>query len=90
MNHYSIKGYKRITKSIARKLWNSNWNSNTELVLCPCKLMPFTEWHNERIVTMQDHEMEHSFDAMVNNFTYYNCQYNETGYYPSFYMKELQ
>lgn len=34
-----------------------------------------------------DNADEANFQSLINDFTYYNCNY-ETGYYPHFYLKE--
>ena len=74
---------KRISKATARKMWNNGEN----FIMVPCKLSPkglsacFTrcdlsnEWERS------------SFDALVNEFTFYNCT-RETGPYVAFYLEE--
>lgn len=69
----------KINKTAARKLWNEN----KPFVIVSCNLRPESgiifrpEWKNN----FRD------FDAMVNNFEYYNCRNSETGRRAAYYVK---
>ncbi len=93
MNQVEIEGWMRISKSMARKLYDAGQT----IRVCPCKVNPCNEYYplsfdmnKEDDVysepTMFDWEIK--FDTRVNRFEYYNCQYNETGKYSAFYVKK--
>lgn len=72
---------KQLTKPQARKAYEAR----KVIIIAPCKCRvdgPFAfrmnpDWIDEF----------NSFDQMVSNFTYYNCN-NEMGRYPRFYIDE--
>ena len=75
----------RVSKAKARKLFESG----ETVVMCPAKLYPFGYCRYGIHVSLPpdvDTEL-HSFDAVLNNFLYYNCTCNETGLYASFYAR---
>ena len=74
--------YKRISKKEAKK----RFMAGSVMIIAPCNLQLFTNWGGWALLdggcgTNDGKE----FDATVNLFTYYNCNY-ELGYYPSFYV----
>ena len=75
---------KRISKNAARKLWESNQN----FTMVPCKLSPYRlgALCTNCDLSSEDIECRRSFDKLVNEFTFYNCN-NETGRYPAFYIE---
>lgn len=82
-NEIECIGYKRINKAKARKEYN---NGNVVFIL-PCKVRFNNAWIQPRIVSKDFYDSE-DFDKIVNAYEYYNCQYNETGKYASYYFKE--
>lgn len=47
----------------------------------------FAEEVASRLTSEYEHERNAAaFDTFVQNFEWYNCQHNETGYYTSFYL----
>lgn len=68
--------YQKIDKRTARKLYNTG----VEVLIIPCKCNPHGAWITG--ITLINNERP--FDALVNEFEYYNCCY-ELGYYPAFY-----
>jgi len=94
MNNYSNNNYTRISKVTARKAYNNG----TIIYIVPCKVAcndsniwvkPF-EMNIKRVTDeyagYPDLIAQHSFDSRVNNFEFYNCNY-ELGYYTAFYVK---
>ena len=73
--------YRRISKAKARKLWGTG----PTISLCPVKLRPGGPWQSD-IRYFVEEQREREFDRLVNSFVWYNCQHNETGYYPAFYL----
>jgi len=86
MNRYIIHNYdknvvyERITKGAARKLFNSGG----KIYICACNLRPGWPWYPEIWI---DSSVDSDFEKVVNAFTFYNCINNETGKYPSYYIK---
>ena len=72
---------KRIRKNAARALFEQH----KPVIIIPCKCRIGSAWFT-------GHEMvndgSRGFDQFVNEFSYYNCNY-ETGYYPAFYTEVL-
>lgn len=66
----------RISKAQARKLYD---NGGT-ITIVPCNLRPGA-WGVD--INNADGR---TFDAVVNEFAYYNCGYAETGRRPAFYI----
>jgi hypothetical protein len=81
MRNITANGYKRITKRTAERLYNAG----RPVLFCPVKLIPGGPWGIGCTITRQDGE---TFAQAVNAFEYYNCCYNETGYYTAFYIQE--
>ena len=92
MINISVNGYKRISKRMAEKLYNSNGTIH----LVPCKILPndegawITPYSANKKETFDRYQEDQTFDKIVNSFEYCNCQYAETGKYTSFYVKEEQ
>ena len=85
-------GYRRISKRVARKRYQLGLNFH----IIAHKMRPGFPFQmgmdvfpqfiaNTAIVAGE--ATQQTFDAMVNQFTYYNCSH-ETGYYPAFYIVE--
>ena len=53
--------------------------------LFPCKANPNSPWWNDGVqISLNDGD---TFDHLVNNFEYYNCN-SEVGYYARYYIKK--
>ena len=84
MKNLDTGNYKRIRKDVARRLYNEGKTvyltpsnvvaSNTNPWVKPCPISK-SKWGWER-----------DFDRVVNKFEYYNCNYNELGYYANFWL----
>lgn len=80
MRNIETKHYKRISKAKARKLYDNG----IDIMVVPCNLSPENPWGIG--VTTNGHYWDHAdFDKFVLEFTWYNCNDNETGKYPAFY-----
>ena len=73
---------KRITKKEAR----NRYNKGQSMIVCCCKINPL---NCLGIVTMELYPWYDvkDFDSVVNEFEFYNCNY-ETGYYSAFYIEK--
>ena len=82
MNRYTINGYTRIGKALARRLFSAN---ATPIFACPCNLRPGAPWSPE---VMLPTDTGRTFDQLANAATYYKCTGRETGRYLSYYVSE--
>lgn len=73
--------YQRITRRAARKAYDANIG----VVFCPVKLYPFGGFRPSCLVSKADMQ-ERTFDQIDSDFINYNCAWNETGYYPSYWI----
>ncbi len=79
MLQVETNGYKRIRKDEARRLYDDG----VTVYLLPCKVYP-----DDNHPWIKPYRMDgRSFNQLVNEFEYYNCN-NETGNYTAFYTKE--
>ena len=72
--------YTRINKRVARKLYNLG----RTITVLPCKANPNSPWFSNSTVSKESTDKD--FDALVNEFTYYNCNTSELGHRPAFYV----
>lgn len=79
MNEYRGNKFERISKTAAKKLYESG----TEVYAAPCKMNPESIWFSP-FGFQKDEENGAAFDNVVNAATYYQCNY-ECGYYLAFY-----
>lgn len=80
MNPIETRNYRRISKTKARKLYNEG----TDILVVPCKVHPENDW-GIGVKTNIEYWEHPSFEKFLNEFVWYNCQYNELGKYPAFY-----
>lgn len=73
------KQYKRIDKRTAKKLFYAD----KKIIICACNLSPFSPYGVGASIVRTP--KTNDFKRFVNNFEYYNCTNNETGYYSAFY-----
>lgn len=89
MNRYTLTGhngkkYERITKSEARKIYESATPENGNVVvMCGCKFNPFTPWGGGDWWSYDRFEGV-SFDSAVATSEYYGCD-SERGRYLAYY-----
>lgn len=85
MKNYTSKlhgfEYVRISKQKARTLYNAGF----EVVLNPVNLRLDNAWHTF-FETQKEPDNNGDFDAMCNEFEYYNCNNKESGKFPAFYI----
>ena len=84
LNRQAPEGYAKISKTIARKLYNKG----VTLILAPCNTFPkLSDTTFPKFWVRISNEYGGNFDAYVNQFEYFNCN-SELGYYSSFYVKK--
>jgi hypothetical protein len=82
MRQIEVDGYKRINKTIAKKIYD---NGNT-IYIAPCNAR-LNGILGYPIAINKDNSDNEDFNIVVNAFIYYNCV-NELGRYPSYYVKK--
>lgn len=81
MNAFNNGKVRRISKAAARKAYEAGQT----IGLCASKMYPSTTgWR--LLCEVSAGSTEESFESTVLNYTVYNCT-NETGLYPSFYIR---
>jgi hypothetical protein len=90
MNRYTITDratrFDRITKAQARK----RWENNQPIYFCPVKLRPGYPFNPGCTIFPAEYKnavSHYTFGQCINYFIWYNCQHNEIGYYPAFYVE---
>lgn len=78
MIKYDFKGFERISKQEARKLYNNG--VNVYIIPCKANLRHFM-WYDSYFNIKEN---EGDFDFLVGCVKYYNCN-NEVGLYPAYY-----
>ena len=84
MNAITMNGYQRISKAKARKLFAAG----KTFYIQSCNMKPVNPWQSAMEIDSGHYKEESwSFDMVVNDYEYYNTDY-ERGYYAAFYVKE--
>ena len=98
MNKYTFTDnngakWERVTKPTAKK----NFVAGNNVILTPCKTCPFTFLSSSYIANYEELEknselegltLADAFNAIIQEFLYYECQYEDMGKYPAFYIKK--
>ena len=82
VNHKAYGKLLRVNKAKARNLYNQG----ETIFLLGHKIVPSQMWYPCPIERPKNYGVYTTFDAKVDNFTFYNCDY-ERGYYPAFYRR---
>jgi hypothetical protein len=72
---------KQINKGQARK----QYNNGETIIIIAHKMALNTPWNLEHEITKNANCGDATFDFLVNNYEYYNCNY-EAGYYCAYYV----
>ena len=80
MSKNTTLNYTRINKREARKLYNLG----RTITILPCKANPNSPWFSNSTISKES--TDKGFDALVNEFAYYNCNTPELGRRPAFYI----
>lgn len=85
MRQYNFKSggkyYHRVNKAAARRVFNEGG----VVIMCACNLRPDSYWSPAVPIAAGNYEAPREFNALVNEYTFYACNLNESGYYPAFY-----
>ena len=80
MRQIVTKNWTRISKAKARKLYNAG----EDILVVPCKVHPENQ-HGIGVTISISYWEHQTFEKFLNEFCWYNCNYNELGKYPAFY-----
>lgn len=80
MRQINVGEFVRISKYEAKR----RYNAGEAIRICACNMDPENMWGCYYDVCL---EVDRKFEAVVNEFQYYNCN-NETGRYPAYYVKK--
>lgn len=84
MIKYNFNGLRRVNKTTAKKLYNAG----IDILIVPCKVNPtITGTWSLGYVLNKNNDSFDNFTSAVNSFIYYNCNYNQLGKYPAYYIK---
>lgn len=84
MHRIVTRNWTRISKHEARRLFDAG----KDIYLLSCKMYPENMYHVPTLVnnTPDDTGDALTFNGVCRWYSYYNCQYTETGKYPAFYV----
>ena len=80
MKHYVINGYKRVSKSEARKLYDDG----KTICVVPCYIRPKNQQGMYAMINKYDEDT--NFDDIINAYEIYNCINKAVGTYAAFYI----
>lgn len=83
MNKIAVNGYVRVSKAVAKR----RFTEGKETYVVPCKVRIGWLWYTAPCIMSPAYG--DTFDSWINAFTAYNCNY-ELGYYPAYYVKEVE
>lgn len=74
----------RVSKRRARALYDAGH----EVIITPVYVDPFNMWRpHARISNKRQWGCDVTFDSITNEYEYYNCNSNELGRYPAYYVR---
>lgn len=74
----------RVNKRRARSVYEAGG----DVIIAPVNIEPFNPWRTHaRISKRKQWGCNVTFDALVNDYEYYNCNSNSAGRYPAYYVK---
>lgn len=76
--------YYKVRKPTAKKLWKSG----LPITFCPSKLHPFGGRRPSVSINPKETDInQRTFDMVLGEFCFFNCNLHETGYYASYYVR---
>lgn len=74
----------RVSKRRAR----SAYEAGNDVIITPVYVDPFNMWRpHARISSKRQWGVDVTFDSIVNEYEYYNCNSSELGRYPAYYIR---
>lgn len=76
--------WRRVSKRRAR----SAYNTGHDVIITPVCVDPFNIWRpHARVSNKRQWGCDVTFDSIINEYKYYNCNSNELGRYPAYYVR---
>lgn len=73
---------------VSKRRAKSAYNAGHDVIITPANIEPFNPWRTHaRISSKRQWGCNATFDAFVNDYEYYNCNSNEVGRYPAYYVR---
>lgn len=82
----TVNGEKIVISRVTKKTAENRYNNGAAIYVYPVNVNPESPWFSAAGFTKND--QERSFQALVNEYSFYNCNYNELGKYPAYYVKK--
>ena len=77
--------WQRVSKRRARY----EYDAGRDVIITPVYVNPFNMWRpHARISNKRRWGCDVTFDSIINEYEYYNCNSNELGRYPAYYVKQ--
>lgn len=88
MHNYTLTdsngiNWTRVNATRARRLYDTGHT----ITICPCKCNPFNPYYSTGYELVKPSDTSDTWDTIVNAFMFYNCNYNELGLYPAYYVQ---
>lgn len=66
----------------------SAYEAGNDVIITPVYVDPFNMWRpHARVSNKRRWGVDVTFDSIVNEYEYYNCNSNEVGRYPAYYVR---
>lgn len=76
--------WQRVSKRRASALYNAGHT----ITIAPANMDPFSPWRTHmQVSNKRQWGCNVTFDSIINEYEYYNCNSNELGRYPAYYIK---
>ena len=73
---------------VSKRRAKSAYNAGYDVIITPVNIAPFNPWRTHtRISNKRRWGVDVTFDSIVNEYEYYNCNSNEVGRYPAYYVR---
>ena len=64
------------------------YEAGSDVIITPVNIAPFNPWRTHaRISKRKQWGCNVTFDSIINEYEYYNCNSNEVGRYPAYYIR---
>ena len=74
----------RVSKRRARSVYEAG----SDVIITPANIEPFNPWRTHaRISKRKQWGCNVTFDSIINEYEYYNCNSNSVGRYPAYYVR---
>lgn len=73
---------------VSKRRAKSAYNAGYDVIIAPVNMEPFDPWRTHaRVSNKRRWGVDVTFDSIVNEYEYYNCNSSELGRYPAYYIR---